>query len=1064
MLSLRHRRVRETIHTDTLHSQYKSVRKNTCAQIYATESGFAIAYPMNSKSLAGETLTTLCHEVGIPTEIVSDNAKEFVKPGTDFQKTANHYKINTRPIEAHTPKQNKIAEGTIGHIRKRWLHFRQTRGVPPRLWDFAVVWICEIMKLTYRAKYGRTGSEVLTGDTPDISNHTDFTFYCPVWFWKSPSAQEPPQAGKWLGVANDIGTGTLCYWVIDKHGEIYSRTSVQNVTDDELKVESTKKLFEDLDLAIRDKLDDDNHFTDVTMDEGLYILESARDDVPDPYYGTFIPDVDELEATDGYDEYIGAQMLFDLGGESGLRGTVVKRAKGDDGKVIGNRDNNPILDTRRYTVQLTDGSEHEFAANIIAENIYAQVNNQGQHELCFKEITGHRIQPDYSAPSEPIPTRHGQNWKLPKTTKGVEIQVQFRDGTECWLPMSEVRNSNPVELAEYAVQTGIVDMPSFAWWVPHTLRTRRRMISKIKSKYWRTTHKFGIELPKSIEDAYRIDRETGTTFWHDAIEKEMKRIREAMQEYDGDYDSAKKKLVGYQEIKCHLIFDVKMEGLTRKARFVAGGHTTETPKSLTYASVVSRESVRIGFLIAALNDLNVLAADIGNAYLNADCREKIFFVAGPEFGSKKGHILIIKKALYGLKSSGAAWRALFCSTLHELGYKPCRGDPDVYIRKAVKPCGEYYYEMLFVYVDDILHISHHKTIQENDTMQAIGNIYMLKEDSLKPPEVYLGANIGMVIDETGTKMSYMSATDYIGGALKTVEANLPAGQKLNGCAKRPYPESYEPELDATPFLEADGIRLYQGYIGILRWIVELGRIDIHTEVSHLSSYLVAPRDGHLQAALSVFAYLRKHKDQIMIFNPALMKVLETDFSPPGWADFYGDITEEIPLDLPEPLGQSVRITGYVDADHAGNKVTRRSQTGFLIFVNSAPVIWFSKKQNTIEASTFGAEMVACRICVESLIALRYKLRTFGIPIDGPVDLYCDNASVVNAVSKVEGRLNKKHLAICYHRIRECCAMGICRIAYVRSEFNLSDIFTKVLGLVARTALIPCILRHFRHHS
>jgi Reverse transcriptase (RNA-dependent DNA polymerase) len=81
-----------------------------------------------------------------------------------------------------------------------------------------------------------------------------------------------------------------------------------------------------------------------------------------------------------------------------------------------------------------------------------------------------------------------------------------------------------------------------------------------------------------------------------------------------------------------------------------------------------RESVQLGFLIAVLNDLEIMAANVGNAYLNADCWEKIWFVAGPEFGTKKGKVLIIWKALYGLKSSGAAWRALFSSTLHQLGY------------------------------------------------------------------------------------------------------------------------------------------------------------------------------------------------------------------------------------------------------------------------------------------------------------------------------------------------------------------------------------------------------------
>jgi hypothetical protein len=981
-----------------------SIRKNTCAQVYATESGFAIAYPMTAKSLAGDTVTKLCREVGVPKEIFSDNAKEFVMPGTVFQKAVNHYKIKTRSIEPHTPKQNKIVEGTIGHIRKRWLHIRQTTGAHPRLWDYAVEWICAIMSRTYREKYGRTGMEVLTRDTPDISNYTDFTFYSRVWFWKTPSAQEPPQPGRWLGVANDIGTGTLSYWVMDKRGQVYARTSVQCVMDDELKVDTTMKLFNDMDDSINNTLDGDQHFTSMQVTADDYVMEHVDDDIPEPMFGKYLPDVDNIDRTDGYDEYVGAQMTFDLGGETGLRGTVVKRAKGDDGKPVGVRNNNPILDTRRYTVRLLDGSEQELAANQIAENLYSQVNEHGQQELLFREIVNHRNTPNFEYGPETMPARHGQNWKLPKTTKGVDIQVRFKDDSLVWLPMNEVRQSNPIELAEYAVQRGIANDPSFAWWVPHTLRCRRRMISKVKSKYWVATHKFGNELPKSVEHAYRIDKETGTTFWHNAIEKEMKRIHEAMQEFDGDLAEAKRRLTGYQQISCHMIFDVKMEGLVRKARYVAGGHTTETPKSLTYASVVTRESVRIGFLIAAFNDLEIMSADIGNAYLNADCREKIYFVAGPEFGTKQGKILIIKKALYGLKSSGAAWRSLFSSTLHKLGYAPCRGDPDVYIHKAIKPCGFEYYEMLFIYVDDILHISHHKSITENEMMQAIGNIYKLKDDSLKPPEVYLGANIGYVVDETGTKMTYMSATDYISGALKTVEASLPMDRKLNGHAKRPFPQPYKPELDATPFLDASGIQLYQGYIGILQWIVELGRVDIMVEISQLSSFLMALREGHMEAVYSVFAYLRKHKDQVMLFNPYEMDVQESDFAKTHWADLYGDIKEEIPIDFPIPLGIMVRITAYVDADHAGSVVSRRSQTGFIIFVNSVPIIWYSKKQNTIESSTFGAEFVALQVCTEGLIALRYKLRSFGIAIDGPTDMYCDNGSVVKLASVVEGRL------------------------------------------------------------
>ena len=152
-----------------------------------------------------------------------------------------------------------------------------------------------------------------------------------------------------------------------------------------------------------------------------------------------------------------------------------------------------------------------------------------------------------------------------------------------------------------------------------------------------------------------------------------------------------------------MIFDVKMldsDGIfRRKARYVAGGHTTETPAALTYASVVSQDSVRIALTLAALNRLEILACDIQNAYLTAQCREKIWKVAGPEFGSEIGKIFIIKVAIYGLKSSGAAFRSLLADTLHELNYVPSKADPDVYMRPAVKPNGFEYYKYVLCYVE-----------------------------------------------------------------------------------------------------------------------------------------------------------------------------------------------------------------------------------------------------------------------------------------------------------------------------------------------------------------------------
>jgi hypothetical protein len=136
--------------------------------------------------------------------------------------------------------------------------------------------------------------------------------------------------------------------------------------------------------------------------------------------------------------------------------------------------------------------------------------------------------------------------------------------------------------------------------------------------------------------------------------------------------------LGYKWIKCHMIFDVKMD-FTRKAHYVAGGHMTNPPSSLTYSSLVLRDSICFAFVFAALNDINLLATDIGNAYLNAPAREKVYTTAGPEFGPElEGKSVLIVRALYGLKSSGAALRAHLANTLQQLGYTSCLADPDVW--------------------------------------------------------------------------------------------------------------------------------------------------------------------------------------------------------------------------------------------------------------------------------------------------------------------------------------------------------------------------------------------------
>jgi hypothetical protein len=225
-----------------------------------------------------------------------------------------------------------------------------------------------------------------------------------------------------------------------------------------------------------------------------------------------------------------------------------------------------------------------------------------------------------------------------------------------------------------------------------TLKKRDRIIAASHTRYAKRTHK--------VDEALQIDKDTGTSLWHVAIQKEMTNNAVAF-EFLQPGDNIPH---GYKKIFLHMVFDIKMD-FTRKARLVAGGHLTDVPACMTYSSIVFQESIRIMFLIAALNDLKILGADIGNAYLNAPNREKVYAIAGKEFGSRAGENVIIVRALYGLKSAGAAWRSHLADSLNALNYKSCLADPDIWLREAVKSDGSQYYAYLAIYMDDTLCIS-----------------------------------------------------------------------------------------------------------------------------------------------------------------------------------------------------------------------------------------------------------------------------------------------------------------------------------------------------------------------
>ena len=146
----------------------------------------------------------------------------------------------------------------------------------------------------------------------------------------------------------------------------------------------------------------------------------------------------------------------------------------------------------------------------------------------------------------------------------------------------------------------------------------------------------------------------------------------------------------------------------------------------------------------------------------------------------------------------------------------------------------------------------------------------------------------------------------------------------------------------------------------MRWAIEVGRVDILLEVSLLSSYLALPRIGHLQQVYHIFGYLKLSPRRRLYFNPDYLKISESRFHLFEWEGFYQDSEEPVPYDMPTLLGRSIEIHVFIDASHASDKTTRRSQIGILIFINRAPIIFYSKRQNLVETSIFRSEFTAMK--------------------------------------------------------------------------------------------------------
>ena len=295
----------------------------------------------------------------------------------------------------------------------------------------------------------------------------------------------------------------------------------------------------------------------------------------------------------------------------------------------------------------------------------------------------------------------------------------------------------------------------------------------------------------------RLDEQNKTSKWSDATDLEM----ELMNEYTvfKDHGLNVAPPMGYKKIRVHLIYDVKHDGRHR-ARLVADGHLTDVPIDSVYSGVVSLRGLRLLLFIAELNGLETWATDIASAYLEAHTAEKVYIIAGPEFKRLQGHILIIDKALYGLRSSGARWHDRLSDSLRSEGFTSCRAEPDIWLRQN----GEIY-EYVAVYVDDLAF-----ALKDPQTfVDALKSKHNYKIKGAGPLEFHLGADFYRETDGT----LCMAPCKYIERLVQSYERMF--GERPSTNVYSPLEHGDHPELDTSELLDQTGIQQYQSLIGSL---------------------------------------------------------------------------------------------------------------------------------------------------------------------------------------------------------------------------------------------------------
>ena len=470
------------------------------------------------------------------------------------------------------------------------------------------------------------------------------------------------------------------------------------------------------------------------------------------------------------------------------------------------------------------------------------------------------------------------------------VMVEWESGEVTYEPLTLISKDDPITCAVYAKKHDLLDTTGWKH-LKRYAKTSKRLIRAVKQSRIRQ-----VRASARYQHGFQVP-ENSNTHWQDAMDLELTQIHE------------------YKVFKDTVKHDGKL-----KARLVADGHLTKEP-------VVSLRSLRMVVFLTQLNDFEIWGADVGNAYLEAYTDQNLCIIAGPEFKELQGHLLIMIKALHGTCSGGARWHDRLFDILQELKFKPSKADPDVWMRP--EPGGTCY-EYIAVYVDDL-------AIAAKDP-QAFYN--ELKKRSLE-------YHLGCTYKEDPDRTLAADPRRYVNKILESYERMFKEKPRKS---RPPLEGGDHPELDTPELCDEHQTNQFQTLIGQLQWLISPGYFDIAVHVMSLSRFRAQPRKGHLDRAKRIVGYLLFLPDGAIRFRtgePDLSSLKDQEYD---WTrSVYSGACEQIPHDIPKPLGKHGQTTHYVDVNLHHDLATGKVVTAVLHFLNQTPIDAYSKRHHLVSS-------------------------------------------------------------------------------------------------------------------